>query len=142
MATSAFLGSQTLLKLGNGSSPEVFTTIGEVTSIGALGQRNDLVEVTHMLSVAKEYISGLPDGQEMEVVCNWLPTNTQQRNAITQVTTGTAVNWRYVMPSGGGSLTFSFAALILGWQVGPATPNEAYKLTLQLKISGGISGPN
>ena len=67
MATVAFLGSQTLLKIGNAASPEVFTTIGEVTSIGAIGQRNDLVEVTHMLSTAKEYIGGLPDGQEVEV---------------------------------------------------------------------------
>jgi len=142
MATSAFLGSQTLLKIGNAASPEVFTTIGEVTSIGAIGQRNDLVEVTHMLSTAKEYIGGLPDGLEMDIVCNYLPTNVQQQTAYFKVAAGTVANFRMVMPTGGSSLTFSFAALVIGWTVGPLTPNEAYKVTFTLKISGAISGPN
>lgn len=141
MTTSAFKGSQTLFKIGDAASPEVFTTIGEVVSIGALGQKNDLIEVTHMLSTAKEYIGGLPDGVEIAVMCNYLPTNAQQVAAIAKVAAGTTANFKYVMPSGGGSLTFSFAALVLGWQVGPATPNEATHLELTLKVSGSITGP-
>jgi hypothetical protein len=141
MTTTAFKGSQTLLKIGDGVSPEVFTTIGEVTSIGALGQRNDLIEVTHLESTAKEYIGGLPDGLEIAVVCNYKPTHAQQVAAIAAVTAGTSKNFKYTMPSGGGSLTFSFTALVLGWTVGPTTPNEAVHLELTLKISGSITGP-
>lgn len=142
MATVAALGSQTLFQIGNAASPEVFTTMGEVVSLGAIGQRNDLVEVTHMLSTAKEFIGGLPDGLELDVVCNYIPSNTQQTTAYNKVAAGTVANFRWRMPSGLGSLTFTFSALVIGWTVGPITPNEAYQITFSLKISGSIAGPS
>ncbi len=140
MTTSAFLGSQTLLKLGDGASPEVFTTIGEVVSIGPLAQKKDLVEVTHLLSTAKEFIGGLSDGQEISVVCNFLPTNTQQLALIAAAASVTAAkNFKYVLPSGGGALTSAFSAIVLSSSVGPTTPNTATQVTFGLKISGPIS---
>ena len=143
MATQAFLGSQTLLKLGNGASPEVFTTIAEVTSIGPISQQKDLVEVTHLESTAKEFIGGLSDGQEIEVVCNYRPANAQQNALmIAAGTSSAAKNFQYTLPSGGGSLTFTFAALVLGSSVGPTTPNTATQVTYRLKITGSISGPS
>lgn len=141
MATSAFIGSQSLIKIGDGASPEVFTTIGEVTTFGALGQRNDLIEATHMLSTAKEYVYGLADGVEIPVETNYLPTNAQQVAALAAQAAKTTKNFKYTLPSGGGSLTFSFSALILGWNVGPTTPNAITKLNLTLKISGSVTGP-
>ena len=141
MATVAFKGAQTLIQLGDGASPEVFTTIGEVVSFGALGQRNDLIEVTHLLSTAKEYIGGLPDGVEIPVVCNYIPTNTQQVAMIAKVASGLSANFKYKLPSGGGSLTFSFAALVLGWNLPETTPNTATHVEFTLKITGSISGP-
>lgn len=141
MATTAFKGSQTLLKIGDGASPEVFTTIGEVVSIGALGQQNDLIEVTHLESTAKEYIGGLPDGLEIAVTCNYKPTNAQQVALIAAVTVGTSRNFKYTMPSGGGSLTFSFSALVLGWNIPSTTPNEAVQLEATLKITSSVTGP-
>jgi hypothetical protein len=142
MSTSAFLGSQTLLKLGDGASPEVFTTIGEVTNVDPIAQRKDLVEVTHLLSTAKEYIGGLPDGQPINFSCNFLPTNTQQLALLTAAASiTTAKSFKYVLPSGGGSLTFSFSALVLGTGVGPTTPNTATKLNVELKVTGSITGP-
>ncbi len=140
MSTSAFLGSQTLLKLGDGASPEVFTTIGEVVNISPIAQKKDLVEVTHLLSTAKEFIGGLSDGQEITVVCNLLPTNTQQVAMLTAAASITsAKNFKYVLPTGGGSLTSSFAALVLSSSVGPTTPNTATQVTFGLKITGAIS---
>lgn len=140
MSTSAFLGSGTLLKIGDGASPEVFTTIGEVTSIGNFGQENDLVEVTHLQSTAKEYIYGLPDGVEVPIACNYLPTNAQQVALLAAQAARTTKNFKLVMPSGGGSLTFSFAALARKWDLN-FTPNDGVKLNAGLKISGAITGP-
>lgn len=141
MATSAYIGSQSLVQIGDGASPEVFTTMGEVTSFGALGQRNDLIEATHLLSTAKEYIYGLGDGVEIPVELNYLPTNAQQVAALTAQAAKTTKNFKYKLPSGGGSLTFSFSALVLAWNVGPTTPNAITKLNLTFKISGSITGP-
>jgi hypothetical protein len=137
MTTAAFLGSQTLLKLGDGASPEIFTTIGEVTNIGPLAQKKDLVEVTHMTSTAKEYIGGLTDGQEMSITCNFMfPANTQQTNLINYAgTVSAAKNFRYYLPDGRFS---GFSAVVLSSSVGPATPNTATPVTFGLKISGAI----
>ncbi len=143
MATSAFLGSQTLLKLGNGASPEIFTTIGEVTSIGPIAQKKDLIEVTHLLSTAKEFIGGLSDGQEVSIEMNYLPNNQEQRALLIAASSVTAAkDFRYVLPSGGSNLTFSFSALVLGSSIGPTTPNTATKFMVTLKITGSILGPN
>jgi hypothetical protein len=142
MATSAFLSSQTLLKIGNGASPQVFTLIGEVTTIGELAQKKDLVEVTHMTSLGKEFIGGLSDGQEMEITCNLLPTNAQQVAMLVAAgTTSAAKDFRYVLPSAGNNLTFSFSALILSSALAQATPNTAAQVKFGLKISGAIVGP-
>lgn len=142
MTTSAFIGSQTLLKLGNGASPEIFTTIGEVVSIGPLAQVKELVEVTHLESTAKEFIGGLTDGQSIQVVCNYIPANAQQNALIIAAGSNTAAkNFKYVLPSGGGNMTFTFSALVLGASVGPTTPNEPTRVTFDLKVTGSIHGP-
>lgn len=142
MATVAFIGSQTLLKLGDGTSPEVFTTIGEVTNIGPLAQKKDLIEVTHMLSTAKEFIGGLSEGQEISIDCNYIPANVQQVALITAAASITAAkNFKYTLPASAGGLSFSFAALVLSSSIGPTTPNTATKLTIGLKVSGAITGP-
>lgn len=141
MATSAFIGSQTQLKIGDAASPEVFTLIGEVVSIGDFGQENDLIEATHMMSTAKEYIYGLADGVELPVVCNYLPTQAQQVAALAAQAAKTTKNFKLVLPTtGGGGLTFTFSALIKGWRI-PMAPNEIDRITFNLKISGSITGP-
>lgn len=140
MATTAFIGSGSLLKLGDGASPEVFSTIYEVRNIGDLGQENDLIEATHMLSTAKEYIYGLADGVELPVVVSYKPTDTSHVALLAAQAARTTKNFKLTMPSGGGSLTFSFSALIRGWKL-PLSPNEIAEMTFTLKISGAITGP-
>ncbi len=145
MATSAFLGSQTLLKLGNGASPEIYTTVGEVTNISELAAKKDLIEVTHLLSTAKEYIGGLSDGQEITFECNYVPNNQEQRALdIAAKSASAAKDFRYVLPStaAGGAATFSFSAIVLSSSIGPTTPNTATKIKFGLKITGSILGPN
>ena len=140
MATTAFLGAGTLLKIGDGASPEVFTTIYEVVSIGDFGQENALIDVTHMQSTALEYIYGLPDGVELPVVVNYNPTNATHVSVLAAQAAKTTKNMKLTLPSGAGSVTFSFAALIKGWKL-PLTPNTAGQMTFNLKISGAITGP-
>lgn len=144
MTTLAYIGSQTLLQLGDAASPPVYTTIGEVTSIGPLAQKKDLIEVTHLLSTAKEFIGGLSDGQEISVDCNFIPDNVNQLALITAAGTASAAKkFKYVLPStaSGGVKTFSFDAIVLSSSIGPTTPNTATTINFGLKISGAIAGP-
>ena len=141
MTTTAYLTSGLALKVGDGASPEVFTTIYEVRSIGEIGQENDLIEVTHMQSSAKEFIYGLADGVEFPVSVNYKPTDTTHVALLAAQAARTTKNFKMVEPSGGGSLTWSFSALVKGWHLPAPSPNQERLMTFNLKISGSITGP-
>src|SRR5512146_1632725 len=98
MATQAVLGAGTLFKIGNGASPEVFTTVGEGRNIGAFGQQNDLIEVTHFQSTAREYNYGLADGMEFTITMNYLPSDAAQVAALAAQAARTTKNFQYVIP--------------------------------------------
>lgn len=139
MATSAKLGYTSLLKRGDGSSPETFTTIAEVTNIGEFGAEAALVEVTNFDSAgaAREYIAGLKDGVSMSITANFLPQNLTQANLIAAI--GATNNFKLVMPTGMG--IFNFAAVVLSWKQ-TVTPDAAIVATFGLKISGPITWQN
>ena len=139
MATTAVLGSQALLKRGDGNSPEAFITIYEVTSIGEVGEENDLVEATHMLSTAKEYIYGLGDGVEFPVTVNYLYSNSTHAGLINDQRTKTTRNFQLVLPN--LSVKFYFSALVRGYRVA-FSPNEVMRATFTMKVSGSIIGPS
>src|SRR5262249_41711305 len=101
--TTAFAGAGAQLKIGDGMSPEGFTTVFENVTIGDFGQENPLIDATHLLSTAKEYIADLPDGLEFEVVCNYNPTNSTHVAMLAAQATMEATNFQYVLPPGGGS---------------------------------------
>lgn len=139
MATSAMLSAGAYLKVGNGASPEVFTTIGENVSVGTFGQTNDLIDVTHLESTAKEYIYGLPDGIELPVVCNYLPTGAQQVALLQAQSSRTTKNFKLMVPTSPAT-AFSFSALTRGWGI-PVATNTGLQITFTLKITGSITGP-
>jgi hypothetical protein len=145
MTTLAYIGSQTLFQMGDGASPETFATVGEVTHIGPLSIKKDVIEVTHLLSVAREYVLGLSEGQEITLTCNNVPTDTKQSLLWTTANAiSTSKNFKYVYPStvAGGTKTYSFAALVLSASIGDTTPNGAVPVTFGLKITGAITGPS
>jgi len=139
--TTAFKGALAQLKMGDGASPENFPTTYEVVSIGELGQDNDLLEATHLLSTAKEYIAGLPDGIELSIVVNYKPTDPTHVALMTAAMGALTKNFKYQLPPGGGSLTFSFAGVARNWRIGPAVSNEIFHASFTLKVSGAITGP-
>lgn len=137
MATSAVIGSQSLFQIGDGASPEAWTTVGEVRGL-EIGQENDLVEVTHLLSTAKEFIYGLPDGLEFSVSMNYLPANAQQVAMLAAQAAKTTKNFKLTINPAAGVKVFLFSALIKGWRL-PISPNEEIQITFNLKISGAIT---
>ena len=63
MTTAAQIGAGTLFKRGDGASPEVFTTIAEVTSVDGPTSVFDIIDVTTMESTGndREFIAGKGD---------------------------------------------------------------------------------
>ena len=85
MTDNALLGIGSALQRGDGASPEVFTTIAEILSIGGPSLTAGTVDATSMESLDRyaEFIAGLKDGGEVSFTIAFIPTEPTHR-----VTTG------------------------------------------------------
>jgi hypothetical protein len=133
MATNAVLGAGSSLKLGDGASPEVFTTIAEVLRCGAIGQQTSEIEVTHLSSTSKEYIGALPEGSTVEFSLNFVGGT--QQNALRDGV-GTTKNFKMQF-SDNTQATFAF--VVLGFMRDETTPESQLTATVNGRITGGIT---
>ena len=134
--TQAVLGSLSTLQLSDGASPEVFTTVAEVLRIGPIGSTAPEVNVTNLDSTAQEYISGLPDGQQVEFECNWIAGNVQQealRDAV-----GTTKHFKLTWAGSLASVA-DFQLVILGFNRGETTPESQQTASITGRITGAIT---
>jgi|SRR6185436_11956060 len=135
-ATEAVLGYHTYLKRYDDASPPQSHLVGEVRNIGSFGSKRSLVEVTHMDSPdsTKEYILALKDGAEFSVMTNLIMDATQS-GLIDDHDDAVARDFEIELP---GSLgTFTFSALVLGWEISP-DPNNPLEMTFNFKVTGPI----
>jgi predicted secreted protein len=98
------------LQLGDGGSPETFTTIAEVTTVKRGGSKMDLVDVTNFDSTGayREKLATLLDAGDLSFDANYVPQDVTQQSLQTQFDGRTLSNWKLVLPGGRG--TFSFKA--------------------------------
>jgi len=135
-AISAF---GTLLKIGDGGSPETFTTIAEVTDISGPSLSADTIDVTNHNSAGgyREFIQGLKDAGEVTFTINFIPTESTHNAAtglLKDYEDGTLRNFQLVFPDAGNT-TWSFAAVVTGFE--PAEPiDDKLAADVTLKISG------
>lgn len=133
MTTASFKGGLAV-KYGDGASPEVFTAIEEVQNLSGLGKTNPLIDVTHHASTAREYIAGLPDGQELTIECNRVHTASNiQDDVIAEVDAGTNFNMQITLTDGTTSLQYAFIATPVSWAVTPSFDDKTM-LTLVVKM--------
>lgn len=96
----------TLLQVGNGVSPEAFTTIANVSSISGPSLAATIVDVTSMSSGNpwREKVTTLLDGGDVSFDVFWIPTETSQKNLLTlfqergQGTAGVPIDFKLVFP--------------------------------------------
>lgn len=138
--TSAVLGSGATLQLGDGASPQVYTTIAEVLRCGAIGSTNPEVDVTNLDSTAKEYIAGLADGNTVEFTVNYIQ-GTQQQSLRTSQAAGSTVNLKMVWPFS-PETTAQFDLVLLTFEMDETTPEEQVRATISGRISGSITWVN
>lgn len=121
------------IKLGDNASPQVYTAIEEVTSVGSLGTVGEDLDVTNFDSAdgQKEFIAGLSEGNEVTVECNDV-NGTIQAAVIAAVGTNRHFQalWTKVSPN----RTVTFIASVKGYEYAPST-TEQNKLTFTLKVS-------
>lgn len=135
-AISAF---GTLLKIGDGGSPETFTTIAEVTNISGPSLSMNTVDVTSHDSTDgwREFVGGLLDGGEVTLDINFIPTDpthSYSTGLLNDMVNRTKRNFQLVFPDAGNT-TWSFTALITAFE--PSAPtDDKLSASVTLKITG------
>lgn len=137
--TDAIAAFGTLLKIGDGGSPESFTTIAEVTTIGGPSLGLDTIDATNHDSTAgwEEVIGGILRSGEVTFDINYIPTDATHdasTGLIADMVARTKRNFELVFPDT-GSTTWSFTGLVS--KFAPSAPVDGkLSASVSLKLSG------
>lgn len=138
MTSSAFWAYGSTLQLGDGATPEVFTSIAEIVELTPPQMSRDEIDVTsHSSSDGyREFIAGLRDGGEVSFRANWLPTNATHDGTTGLLETfndNVTHNWKIILPN--TLATISFSGFLTAFE--PDTPlEEQGQLSGTIKVSG------
>ena len=133
MTSAAAIGLNTILKKGDGGSPEAFTDYGlEVTSVSGVGFSRAPINATHMQSANgyEEFIFGIKTNKPFTVEVNWVPSNTGAYQTLME---GSQGNWQFLFPNG-SSVTVT--AGINDVAIGALTPDGKMSATFSFTPSG------
>jgi len=137
-ASEGKIGFGTTLGIGDGASPEVFTTIGEIFSPIKVGETKPLVDFTHHQSpnAFREFKVGIAEGDEVALQCNWVVSETGQEAARTAFDGGEPVNFEVVAPDSDETVTFP--GIVTHHDVDrPLDNKQVFNLTV--KIAGPLT---
>jgi len=134
---ASFVTEGTVLRRGDGGSPEVFTAISQIVSLDPAGASRSLIDVTNLSSAAREYKTALKDGAEISVELQYDPGDAEHTGLKTDLDGGTTRNMQIELQTSPVQ-TWDFAALVTGWNIGAAVDN-VYPLRVTLKPTGDIT---
>ncbi len=133
--TQARSGFGTLLKIGDGAGPEVFTTIAELVDADAPDQVLNFADATNMESPsgAMEDVATLLQTSEVSFTLNFLPGDATQALLTTAQVAKRKANFQIILP--GAARRFEGAAYVS--KVGRAMKHDdAMRMTVSLKPQG------
>lgn len=140
MATLALSAYGTLLKRGDGGSPETFTTVPEVRSISGPSTETDEAEVTTHSSAAagayREFILTLIDAGSIEFDINYVPTDVVQQGVRSDFTNRTKRNWQLVLP--GSVQTISFTGYVKTFSL-DFPVDDAVTAKVSIRLTGAVT---
>jgi len=137
MSQNAVLTQGTILKRGDGATPEVFTAVPDVISIAGPDATKAEIDVTDLASVAKEFKGGLADFGRLTVEMNYIPGNsvhTAIRNDFIN-SSSPVRNWQILFVNG---KQWSFAGYV-GAFPGNTQADNVQKGTLTIRLSGAVT---
>lgn len=137
MSSSALSSQGMTLGVGDGASPEAFTTISEIKSIDGPGGQANEIDVTDLSSTAKEFILGLQDEGDITAEINYIPANAQHAQLRADRASGTSRNYQITFTDSPAT-TWTFAALVKGFSVSNGV-DSVTGATVTLRVSGSIT---
>ena len=138
MSSNALEAQGMLIKIGNGASPEVFSTISEIKTFSGPTGSAAVIDVTDLSSSAKEKRMGLADEGQLSFTINYIPDNTQHTLLRTRRASRVETDFKMVFTDDSPSTTWSFSAFVTGFAVSGAVDNVV-EANVTLEITGSIT---
>jgi predicted secreted protein len=127
-------GFGTQLKRGDGGAPEVFTAIGNVTSIGGPSLARETLDVTaHDTADGwREFLGGLKDGGEVSLDINYDPA--EHDSLVDDFDDDQPRSYQLVFPTSPPT-TWGLKAILTGFE--PEAPHDdKLAASISFKVSG------
>lgn len=127
--------------LVNDDGSESFIEIGEVVDVDPPSPTRDTIDVTHMKSDIKEFISGLMDGGSATLNCNFIPDDAGQLECREAFTAGQLRNFRFDFNTTLTPNRLKVKGVIVGMPQ-KASTNDKAGLSVSIKVSSIYSWVN
>lgn len=118
-------------------SPTAFATIGNVTSIKGPGGTASVIDVTNLLSSAKEKLMGLPDEGQVTMDINYDPDNATHILLRGARRARTLCEFRLTLTDATATV-LTFFAYVLGFSMDVAV-DQAVKVSVTLEVDGAVT---
>lgn len=139
MPDAVKVAAGTLLKMHDGATPGVFTNVAEVETIGAITEQRPEVNATPLVSDAVRYITGLKDGQEVEISMFLLTDHATQDDTTGVYSVFQSREARdFVVAPPGLANQIRFPAVITRHSMGPFNGGDPMRRVIGLRISGDV----
>jgi predicted secreted protein len=114
------------------------TELVEVVSITLPNGETERVEATHLKSPnrRREYIAGMIDDGEMEVVINYVPGSATDLLVRTAQTDGLDRNWMAVIPRTTTDWEITGTGIVTGYDRGTIEVDGVMRATITIAVSG------
>lgn len=136
MTTQAISSQLSEFRVGNGASPEVFTSICDIVDINGPNETADPLEASSLCSTSKEFVGGLRDGGEITLQLNLAPTNPNHLQFQTDLGAAITRNYQIALPDSPSTL-IDFAAFVTAFGPSLAT-NTLATAAVTLKVTGDV----
>jgi predicted secreted protein len=100
--TDATSSQGTYISVGDASSPNTYTEIAEVKSIGGPNEDSEELDATHLRSTGgyREFLQSFKDAGELPCNCNFIPANATHQTVRTLYQSGAVRGWKITYPDG------------------------------------------
>lgn len=136
MSTQAYHARGTQIQIGDGATPEVFTTVAGAHDIDGPGGTNETIDITNHSSPGrtKEFVTGDKGEETISFKLEWNPADVQHAALEDLYDSGELNNYRLVRKDVDAT-TDEFAALVTTFREGHPT-GGTMQLDVELTISG------
>jgi hypothetical protein len=134
MSSNAIEAQGVIIARGVGT---VYTTIPEIKSFSGPGGSATIIDVTDLLSTAKEKRMGLPDEGQLQFTINYIPDNAVHQGLRDDRMDRVERDFRITFTDSSPKTKWDFSAFVSGFSVSGAVDNVV-EAQVTLEITGAI----